>query len=102
MPNVTPLLFAEQEGSFLVGAAAALKTKTCHIGFVGGVQTPLIQKFEAGYRAGAKHANPKVEIVTAYAGNTGDAFKNPTKGKELALTQLDQGTVGEEQLDLLV
>ena len=52
--NVANLTFAEQEGSYLVGAAAALKTKSCHVGFVGGVETPLIQKFEAGYIAGVK------------------------------------------------
>src|SRR5690606_16406687 len=62
LPNVTPLVFAEEQGSFLVGAAAALKTTTCKIGFVGGVDVPLIQKFEAGYVAGAKAVAPDIEV----------------------------------------
>ena len=57
--NVADLVFAEEQGSFLVGAAAALKTKADHVGFIGGVETPLIQKFEAGYVAGVKAVNPK-------------------------------------------
>ncbi len=65
LPNVTPLVFAEEQGSFLVGAAAALKTTACKIGFVGGVETPLIQKFEAGYEAGAKAVAPNIEIDSA-------------------------------------
>jgi basic membrane protein A and related proteins len=89
--NLLALKFKEQEGSFLVGALAALVAKSGKIGFVGGMNIPLIRKFEAGYKAGAKHVNPKVEVIAAYAGNTGEAFKNPTKGKELALAQLDQG-----------
>lgn len=89
--NLLALKFKEQEGSFLVGALAALLSKTGKIGFVGGMNIPLIRKFEAGYKAGARHANPKVEVIAAYAGNTGEAFKNPTKGKELALAQIDQG-----------
>lgn len=88
--NLLALKFKEQEGSFLVGALAALVSKTGKIGFVGGMNIPLIRKFEAGYKAGAKHVNPKVEVIAAYAGNTGEAFKNPTKGKELALAQIDQ------------
>ncbi len=58
-PNVDQITFAENEGSFLVGVAAALKSKTGHIGFIGGVNVPLIKKFEAGYDAGAKAVNPK-------------------------------------------
>ena len=61
-PNVASLVFAEEQGSFLVGAAAALKTKTGKIGFIGGVETDLIKKFEAGYMAGAKAVNPDIEI----------------------------------------
>jgi basic membrane protein A len=89
--NLLALKFKEEEGSYLVGALAALVSKTKKIGFVGGMSIPLIKKFEAGFRAGAKRADEKVEVLAAYAGNTGDAFKNPTKGKELALAQLDQG-----------
>ena len=61
-PNVASLVFAEEQGSFLVGAAAALKTESGNIGFVGGVEMPLIQKFEAGYKAGAKAVNPDIKV----------------------------------------
>jgi basic membrane protein A len=90
-PNLTALEFKEHEGSFLVGALAALLTKTGKVGFVGGMEIPLIKKFEAGYRAGAKAANPKVEVLVKYAGATGTAFKDPTKGKELGLAEYNQG-----------
>ena len=70
-PNLTALEFKEHEGSFLVGALAALLTKTGKVGFVGGMEIPLIKKFEAGYRAGALAANPKVEVLVKYAGTTG-------------------------------
>jgi basic membrane protein A len=91
--NVTPLLFAEQEGSFLVGVAAALKTRTCHIGFIGGVQTPLIQKFEAGYVQGAKAVAPGITIDRAYLSPAGDlsGFNDPAKAQESAKGQLDGG-----------
>ena len=89
--NLVALEFKEEEGSFLVGALAALMTKTGTIGFVGGMESPLIKKFEAGYVAGAKYANPRCNVLIGYAGVTGDAFKNPGKGKELALGLFDQG-----------
>ncbi|HEY3316139.1 MAG TPA: BMP family ABC transporter substrate-binding protein [Bacillota bacterium] len=85
--NIVCLGFKEHEGSFLVGAAAAKLSKTGIIGFVGGMKMPLIEKFEAGYYAGAKYVNPKINVLSAYIGTTGDAFKDPTKGKELALGQ---------------
>lgn len=90
-PNLVALKFKEEEGSYLVGALAALVSKTGKIGFVGGMSIPLIKKFEAGYVAGAKAANPKVEVLVKYAGNTGNAFKDPTKGKELALAEYHAG-----------
>lgn len=90
-PNLVGLAFREEEGSFLVGALAALCTRTSKIGFVGGMDSPLIRKFEVGYAAGAKYANPNVQVLVAYAGVSGDAFKNPGKGKELALGQYAQG-----------
>ena len=65
------------------------------IGFVGGMNIPLIKKFEAGYRAGAKRAAEKVEVVASYAGSGDDAFKNPGKGEELAIAQLDPRANGE-------
>lgn len=89
--NLVALEFKEEEGSYLVGALAALMSKTNTIGFIGGMQSPLIKKFEAGYVAGAKSAKPECRVLIGYAGLTGDAFKNPGKGKELALGQYDQG-----------
>ncbi|GAA4887785.1 BMP family lipoprotein [Streptomonospora salina] len=91
--NVTSLVFAEEEASYLVGAAAALKTEEDHIGFVGGVETPLIHKFEAGYVAGAQEINPDVEIETAYLTQPPDmsGFSDPATGRSTAQGQLDQG-----------
>jgi basic membrane protein A len=85
-PNVTFLGFAEQEGSFLVGAAAALKSKTGHIGFIGGQEIDLIKKFEAGYTAGAKYINPDIKVEVQYLGAAGDnaAWGSPDKAKEIA------------------
>jgi basic membrane protein A len=90
-PNLVGLKFREEEGSFLVGALAAQVSQTGVIGFVGGMDIPLIHKFEAGYRAGATHEKPETRVLVNYAGVTGDAFKNPAKGKELALSQIAQG-----------
>lgn len=90
-PNVVSLLFKEHEGSFLVGAAAALKSKVGKIGFVGGMKIPLIEKFESGYIAGAKYVKPSIQVFSDYAGTTGEAFRDPVKGKELALAQYDRG-----------
>jgi basic membrane protein A len=90
-PNLVALRFKEEEGSFLVGALAALLTKTGKVGFVGGMEIPLIKKFEAGYRAGVRAAGPKVGVIVKYAGTTGAAFKDPTKGKELGLAEYNQG-----------
>jgi basic membrane protein A len=90
-PNMVALKFREEEGSFLVGALAALLSKTKAVGFVGGMDIPLIHKFEAGYRAGAKYVCSDCRVMVGYAGVTGDAFKNPAKGKELALAQYEAG-----------
>lgn len=89
--NVSCLLFREHEGSFLTGAAAAMKSKSGKIGFIGGMQIPLIEKFEAGYIAGAKYVKPDIVVLSDYIGTTGDAFKDPVKGKELTLKQLKNG-----------
>ena len=93
LPNVTPLVFAEEQGSFLVGAAAALKTTACKVGFVGGVETPLIQKFEAGYIAGAKAVAPNIQVDSKYLTPAGDftGFNDPAKATEVARGQLDGG-----------
>ncbi len=88
--NLAALTFKENEGSFLVGALAALVSKTHTVGFIGGMDSPLIQKFEAGFRAGVLTADPHCTVLVNYAGVTGEAFKNPTKGKELALSQFSK------------
>lgn len=90
-PNLAALKFREQEGSFLVGAIAGLLTKTNKVGFVGGAEGPLIRKFEKGYTAGVKYVNPSCEVGVTYAGVSGDAFINPGKGKELALSLYNGG-----------
>ena len=79
-------MFAEEQGSFLVGAAAAIKSEAGHIGFVGGVQVPLIEKFQAGYEAGAKAVNPDITIDVTYLTQPPDfsGFGDPAKGKTAA------------------
>jgi len=91
LPNVASLVFREEEGSFLVGALAALKSETGVIGFVGGMEVSLIRKFEAGYRAGAKAVRPDVTVLVNYAGVTPSAFADPVKGKELSFSQIGRG-----------
>ena len=90
-PNVAALKFKEEEGSFLVGALAALVGNSKKVGFVGGMDVPLIQKFEAGYKAGVKYVCPTCTVISQYAGVTPEAFRNPGKGKELALSQYAEG-----------
>jgi basic membrane protein A and related proteins len=90
-PNLAALKFREEEGSFLVGALAALVGKSMRVGFVGGMDVPLIHKFEAGYRAGVRHICPECTVIAQYAGVTPEAFRNPGRGKELALSQYQQG-----------
>ncbi|RFU23466.1 BMP family ABC transporter substrate-binding protein [Geodermatophilus marinus] len=91
--NVTGLIFAEEEGSFLAGVAAALKTETGHIGFVGGVESPLIEKFEAGYVAGAQAVNPDIIIDRQYISPAGDftGFNDPARGQIVAQGMYDAG-----------
>ena len=95
LPNVASLVFKEHEGSFLAGALAALMTETGTVGFVGGMEIPFIQKFQAGFEHGVEHVNEikgtNVEVISAYAGTTGKAFRNPAKGKELALSHMNAG-----------
>ncbi|HEX2787759.1 MAG TPA: BMP family ABC transporter substrate-binding protein [Ignavibacteria bacterium] len=90
-PNVLAVEFKEEEGSFLVGAIAGLKTSTNKIGFIGGVESPLIKKFETGYVQGAKYSNPNIEVFTSYISVTPDGFKNPGKAQEIALSQYTKG-----------
>lgn len=93
LPNVTPLVFAEEQGSFLVGAAAAMKTATCKIGFVGGVEQPLIQKFQAGYVQGAKAVAPDIQVDVKYLSPAGDfsGFNDSAKGLTVANGEIDNG-----------
>ncbi|NDH68525.1 MAG: BMP family ABC transporter substrate-binding protein, partial [Gammaproteobacteria bacterium] len=89
--NVRSVMFEEHEGSYLVGALAALHSPSGHIGFMGGMDVPLIRRFQMGYEAGAKKINPKAEVTANYLGVTGDAWNNPPKAKELALDQYNHG-----------
>jgi basic membrane protein A and related proteins len=89
--NLAALKFREEEGSFLVGALAALVGQSKKVGFVGGMDIPLIHKFEAGYRAGVKAVCPDCTVIAQYAGVTPEAFRNPGRGKELALSQYQSG-----------
>ena len=92
LPNVASLVFKEHEGSFLVGMIAARSSKSGRIGFVGGMDIPLIHKFETGYEEGARYVNPKIQVVQNYVGITDTAWNNPSKGKELAKSQFESGT----------
>lgn len=85
--NVASVVFKEQEGSFLMGIFAAKTTKTGKVGFVGGMDVPVIHHFEAGFKAGVMAVNPDIEVITIYTG----AFDNPAKGKEAALNIFGQG-----------
>ena len=90
-PNVQSVLFKEQEGSFLVGMIAALTSKTGKVGFIGGMDVPLIRKFVCGYEQGVRYANPKAEVFVNMAGTTGTAWNDPVRGGELARTQFARG-----------
>jgi len=90
LPNVRSLLFQEHEGSYLVGAAAALKSKG-HVGFIGGMDIPLVRRFAMGYSAGAKSINPKIQVTENFIGISDEAWVNPAKAKELALAQFNSG-----------
>ena len=92
-PNVKSLVFAEEQGSYLVGAAAALKSKTGDVGFIGGVETPLLQKFEAGFVAGAEKVKPGIKTQVKYLSQPPDfsGFGSPDKGRETARGMYDAG-----------
>ncbi|HVT58255.1 MAG TPA: BMP family ABC transporter substrate-binding protein [Thermoanaerobaculia bacterium] len=91
LPNVASLIFKEHEGSYLVGMIAARVSKTGVIGFLGGMDIPLIHKFEVGYEEGARAARPDVRVIANYVGVTDAAWNNPGKGKELAIAQIGKG-----------
>lgn len=86
-PNVASCTFKEEEGSYLIGVIAAMMTKKNVIGFIGGMDVPIIEKFEAGFLAGVRTVNPKAKVFIGYTGK----FDDPPKGKELAITQYKQG-----------
>jgi basic membrane protein A and related proteins len=91
-PNVQSIVFKEQESSFLVGALAAEMSKTGKVGFVGGMDIPLISKFECGYAQGVKYASGgKDEVFANMTGTTPAAWNDPVKGGELAKSQIDRG-----------
>lgn len=91
LPNVQSVIFKEHEGSFLVGMAAALASKTGKVGFIGGMDIPLIRKFALGFVEGAKYVNSRVEVFQNMTGTTPSAWNDPTKGGELARSQFDRG-----------
>ncbi|WP_210546511.1 BMP family protein [Rhodoferax sp. PAMC 29310] len=91
LPNVQSVVFKEQEGSFLVGLMAAQASKTGKVGFVGGMDIPLIRKFQCGYEQGAKYGNPKIEVFGNMTGTTGAAWNDPARGGELAKAQFAKG-----------
>ncbi len=90
-PNVASLIYRAHEGTFLAGVISALKTETKQIGFIGGMKVPLVEAFEIGYRAGIQATNPDLELVADYVGVTPQAFNDPAKAKELALSQYNRG-----------
>lgn len=90
-PNVQSIMFDEHTGSFLVGALAAMKSETGNIGFVGGMDVPLIHRFYCGYAYGARAVNPDVELQEAYTGTTPAAWNDPVTAGELAKAQMDAG-----------
>lgn len=91
--NVDSIVFTEEQGSYLGGVAAALKTKKDHVGFIGGVDVPLIKKFEAGYVQGVHDTNPKIKVDVQYLSHGSDTsgFASPDKGKAAAQGMLDKG-----------
>lgn len=90
-PNVRSVTFKEQEGSYLVGMLAEMASETDTVGFVGGMEVPLIGKFECGYVGGVQASNPDATVIRNYTGDTPAAWNDPTKGAEITRTQIDQG-----------
>jgi len=96
LPNVSSLLFKENEASYLVGMIAGMRSRVVNgkrvVGFIGGMEIPLIHKFEIGYREGAKRIYPEIEVVVNYVGNTPTAWNDPAKAKEIAKAQIGKGS----------
>ena len=91
LPNVQSIVFKEHEGSFLVGMMAAMASKSAKVGFIGGMDIPLIRKFQCGFEQGVRHANPKAEVFANMTGTTPAAWNDPTRGGELAKAQFAKG-----------
>ncbi len=91
LPNVQSVVFKEQEGSFLVGLLAAMASESKMVGFVGGMDIPLIRRFACGYEQGAKHADSAVGVIQNMTGTTPSAWNDPGRGSELAKGQFDRG-----------
>lgn len=89
--NVRSIVFKDEQGAFLMGVISAIKSKTGAIGIIGGMDIPLIHKFVTSYTAGAKYINPKIKINTNYVGISSEAWSNPSKAQEIALSQFNQG-----------
>ena len=92
LPNVRSVLFAEQEGSYLVGMAAGMATQTNTVSFVGGMDVPLIRAFACGYAQGAHAANPDINVIVNYTGTTPAAWNDPVRGSEITAAQISQGS----------
>ena len=90
-PNVQSIVFREHEGSFVVGILAAMAAPGGKVGFVGGMDVPLIRRFACGYVLGARHARPDIQVFQNMTGTTGAAWNDPLKGGELAKSQFDRG-----------
>jgi len=91
LPNVQSIVFKEHEGSFLVGALAAMKSETGKVGFVGGMDIPLIRRFACGYVQGVKHINAGATVYQKMTGTTPSAWNDPARGGELAKSMYDNG-----------
>ncbi|MCB1883720.1 MAG: BMP family ABC transporter substrate-binding protein [Geminicoccaceae bacterium] len=91
LPNVQSVTFKEEEGSYLVGMAAAMASKTDKVGFVGGMDIPLIRNFLHGYEQGVKATKPDMQVISNFAGTTPAAWSDPARGAELAISQFDRG-----------
>ncbi len=91
-PNVRSVVFAEHEGSYLVGLLAGMASETGTVSFVGGMDIPLIRKFQCGYTQGAKAANPDITVLATMTGTDGSAWNNPVKGGELTMSQIQNGS----------
>lgn len=91
--NVRSILFREDQAGFLMGAIAAMKSKTEKIGIIGGMDIPLVERFKLGFESGAKYINPNIKVTTSFVGVNVDGWNNPTKAEEIALSQYNNQNV---------